>query len=511
MGFERIRKDRGYLTKSSFQVGTMKQLQSVDGKVSVKCVEINDNIASISRRQPENDLRLKKIKNVVETNAGGKRMKYLLPKSKPQDGVKSKYSLKNVDSKEGRHDSFILKAAKILKESCSIRISEDCLDAKLDESLHSDTAETEYSLFEDLLDGSDEIRIERNFCEGSCKDFKSEIIPCSRNTIEKDPLPPISSAQTGHTSIIPEERVSPGTRTPENCNTSLSSRTCTSCDPILEESIKFDTNYIPPCSVYDRFLSSTIPLSGDYCWPRIQSEFELKTIPEEESLHQGMNDLSMNYEKDSNGSSFAEVKTSEYSDKNVWNTSTNNLLVKDVGKSSNQVQSQYQLCNPNEEDDYFITYESMVNYSSPQREDGTENSNNYRCIVMSASCMMNIIVKEHKNFIPGGNLDDKSKLCRSFPDEILNFVKLLPGNDVCCSCGLRVREDDIHWAIVTVGTLLCERCAAYHILRRGQDVSIYLGVLRLILGIFTGILYLIHFTLFFLSYINRENTVRRSL
>lgn len=54
---------------------------------------------------------------------------------------------------------------------------------------------------------------------------------------------------------------------------------------------------------------------------------------------------------------------------------------------------------------------------------------------------------------------------QSFPEDILKIVRLLPGNAACCDCGKNEEVDgnELLWASVSYGLILCRRCAFRHI------------------------------------------------
>jgi hypothetical protein len=139
---------------------------------------------------------------------------------------------------------------------------------------------------------------------------------------------------------------------------------------------------------------------------------------------------------------------------------------------NNALQSQDYVYDPYDDKD-FMTYESAVNSSLRQ---GTINKLcglKPQSSIMDASFKIKRMVEEQIREESDRKRHERSKSFRSFPQEVFRFVRLLPGNHVCCDCRDEERDGEFHWALVSTGTLLCERCALYHMTRRGHEVSRY--------------------------------------
>ena len=56
----------------------------------------------------------------------------------------------------------------------------------------------------------------------------------------------------------------------------------------------------------------------------------------------------------------------------------------------------------------------------------------------------------------------KLPVCKSFPKDLLQIIKLLPGNDKCCDCAMKF-QSKLSFGSPTYGCLLCGPCALRHI------------------------------------------------
>ena len=71
-----------------------------------------------------------------------------------------------------------------------------------------------------------------------------------------------------------------------------------------------------------------------------------------------------------------------------------------------------------------------------------------------------------------GSTENNLPYC-SFPKELLNVIRILPGNSKCCDCGKVERDGTpLSWASVTYGTLLCKHCAFRHITKSDEVSSL---------------------------------------
>lgn len=83
------------------------------------------------------------------------------------------------------------------------------------------------------------------------------------------------------------------------------------------------------------------------------------------------------------------------------------------------------------------------------------------------------------------NLDESTNLPlpkkKTFPEQLKMFLLCIPGNDVCPDCEVRIDETKIPdeitsklqpWANVEYGSLICEKCASYHIRMNKKTSSI---------------------------------------
>ena len=124
-----------------------------------------------------------------------------------------------------------------------------------------------------------------------------------------------------------------------------------------------------------------------------------------------------------------------------------------------------------EHDDKSITTLKISNFSSLQESSAILKSLTQETI--SAFSKRDLIAASRPS-INKNDVPITLPFRRSFPEECIGVVRLIPGNGSCCDCGINSEVDGkpLLWSSVTYGIILCRRCA-FHRISKGDKVSVY--------------------------------------